>query len=102
MVMKRAGIAELKAHLSEHLAAVRAGDELLVTDRGRPVAKLVPLEADEGSAEDERVRLRGLERAGIVHVGSGSIPTELLDGNGPADPDASARATLLEERASGP
>ena len=36
------GIKELKAHLSAHLARVKAGDTVVITDRGKPVAKLVP------------------------------------------------------------
>ena len=43
-VMKRVGIADLKAHLSEHLRTVRRGDDLLVMDRGTPVARIVPVE----------------------------------------------------------
>jgi len=37
------GIADLKARLSEHLKAVRKGRTLTVMDRGRPVARIVPL-----------------------------------------------------------
>jgi prevent-host-death family protein len=37
------GIRELRAGLSRWLARVRAGEELIVTDRGAPVAKLLPL-----------------------------------------------------------
>jgi prevent-host-death family protein len=40
--MKKTGIAELKAHLSEYLRAVRGGEEVLVLDRDTPVAKLIP------------------------------------------------------------
>jgi prevent-host-death family protein len=36
------GVRELKAKLSEYLAAAAAGEEVIVTDRGRPVARLVP------------------------------------------------------------
>lgn len=43
--MESAGIAELKARLSEYLSRVEAGEEVLVTDRGRPVAWLVPVGA---------------------------------------------------------
>ena len=43
MVMKRVGIADLKARLSEHLRYVRGGRSLTVLDRGTPVAELVPL-----------------------------------------------------------
>jgi prevent-host-death family protein len=38
------GIRELKLHLSAYLAKVRAGATVTVTDRGRPVARLAPLE----------------------------------------------------------
>jgi prevent-host-death family protein len=36
------GVRELKAKLSEYLAAAAAGGDVVVTDRGRPVARLVP------------------------------------------------------------
>ena len=40
--MKRVKIAELKDHLSAHLRAVERGSEVEVTDRGRPIARIVP------------------------------------------------------------
>jgi prevent-host-death family protein len=40
----RVGVADLKAHLSAHLRRVRDGETIVVTDRDRPVAKLVPVE----------------------------------------------------------
>jgi prevent-host-death family protein len=40
------GIRELKNHLSRYLDAVRAGDELVVTDRGRAIARVVPFGDD--------------------------------------------------------
>jgi prevent-host-death family protein len=43
--MKRVGIAELKAHLSEFLRSVRAGRTLTVLDRDTPVARIVPYQA---------------------------------------------------------
>ncbi|KPK46431.1 MAG: hypothetical protein AMK74_00005, partial [Nitrospira bacterium SM23_35] len=42
-VMKTAAVSELKARLSEYLNQVKAGMEVLITDRGKPVARLVPL-----------------------------------------------------------
>jgi len=41
--MKRVKIAELKDHLSRHLRAVERGMSLEVTDRDRPIARIVPL-----------------------------------------------------------
>jgi len=45
-VMSKVGIADLKAHLSQHLRRVRAGRTLTVLDRDTPVAQIVPYEAD--------------------------------------------------------
>jgi prevent-host-death family protein len=42
--MKIVGVAEAKAKLSEYLAMVKEGDEVLITERGRPVAKIVKTE----------------------------------------------------------
>jgi prevent-host-death family protein len=36
------GIRELREHLSRFIDEVRDGRELIVTDRGRPVARIVP------------------------------------------------------------
>jgi prevent-host-death family protein len=43
--MTSVGIAELKAHLSEHLRRVRRGRTITVLDRDTPVARIVPYEA---------------------------------------------------------
>jgi antitoxin (DNA-binding transcriptional repressor) of toxin-antitoxin stability system len=40
--MRSVGIRELKNRLSEYLRAVRRGEEVLVTDRGKVVAELRP------------------------------------------------------------
>lgn len=42
--MAEAGIRELRDHLSRYLERVQAGEELTVTDRGRPVARLIPVD----------------------------------------------------------
>jgi prevent-host-death family protein len=41
--MKRIKIAELKDHLSQHLREVERGNEVEITDRGRPIARIVPV-----------------------------------------------------------
>lgn len=40
--MKQVGIAEFKAHLSKYLRDAKAGEEIRITDRGVPVARLSP------------------------------------------------------------
>ena len=42
--METIGIRELKTHLSRHLKRVRAGARLLVTERGRSIATISPVE----------------------------------------------------------
>lgn len=42
--MAEAGVRELRNHLSRYLARVKAGEELTVTDRGRAIARLVPVD----------------------------------------------------------
>jgi prevent-host-death family protein len=41
--MDTVGIRDLKAHLSRHLKRVRAGRRLLVTERGRTIASINPV-----------------------------------------------------------
>jgi len=41
--MKRVKIAQLKDQLSKHLRAVERGAEIEVTDRERPIARIVPV-----------------------------------------------------------
>jgi prevent-host-death family protein len=41
--MERIGVRELRQHASRYLALVARGERVEVTDRGRPVAMLVPV-----------------------------------------------------------
>ncbi len=41
--MKTTPVSKLKATLSEQLARVKAGEEIVVTEHGKPIAKIVPL-----------------------------------------------------------
>ncbi len=45
-VMRKVGIADLKAHLSHHLRKVRGGRTLTVVDRDTPVAQIIPYDAE--------------------------------------------------------
>ena len=50
--MKQVKIADLKNQLSQHLRAVERGAEIEVTDRRRPIVRLVP-----ARASDSRIRI---------------------------------------------
>lgn len=77
------GVRELKAKLSEYLGRAAAGEELVVTDRGRPVARLVPLDVDDPIArgvEDGWIdppRRTALEP--VTRHRSGSATLDVLD-----------------------
>ena len=45
LALTAVGVRELKATLSACLARVQAGERLTVTDRGRPIATIVPVDA---------------------------------------------------------
>lgn len=55
--MRAVNIAELKNRLSHYLEGVRRGEEVLIRDRDRPIAKIVPLTNidDYESEEAEQV-----------------------------------------------
>jgi prevent-host-death family protein len=102
--VESAGIAELKARLSEYLSRVKAGEEVLVTDRGKPVARLVPVGAGGETGPDdavERARLRTMEREGLIRLGSGKLPEGFFEKERPADPGGLLREAALEEREEG-
>lgn len=55
--MAEAGVRDLRDHLSRYLERVRAGEEVTVTDRGRPIARLVPV---GGATTFDRLIAEGL------------------------------------------
>jgi prevent-host-death family protein len=95
--MKTAAVSKLKASLSEYLSKVKAGEEVVVTDRGKPIAKLVPMEPSETIPE----HLKELERKGLITVGTGRLPKDFWDLPRPKDPKGLALRALLEERREG-
>ncbi len=98
--MKRARIAELKDHLSRYVAYVKQGGQVLVLERDRPVAKLVPLGGAPVTAGEAGPRVARLEQQGLVRRGLGGAP-EWLGRRKPARVKGSVLADLLAERAEG-
>ena len=94
--MRTTGVTELKASLSEALARVKAGEEILVTEHGRPIAKIVPLpSAMPEAATDELVR------AGILRAPEGVLDDEFWRLPRAVDAGGLALLALLDERRSG-
>jgi len=94
--MRNAAISELKATLSEILTHVKAGEEVVVTERGKPIAKIMPF-----SPKGERTssHLVELARAGLIRLGSGKVPKGFWKHPRPQDPKGLGLQFLLQERA---
>ncbi len=59
--MASVGVRDLKNRLSAHLDRIKAGEEIIVTEHGRPIARLIPVGADVD-------RVTALVDAGIVRA----------------------------------
>jgi prevent-host-death family protein len=91
--MHTTGITDLKASLSETLSRVKAGEEVLITEHGRPIARIVPLSsAAPEAATDELVR------TGILRAPERGLDAEFWRLPRPVDAGGLARQALLEER----
>lgn len=64
-------VSELKANLSHYLRQVRRGGELQVTDRGTPVARLVP------PSEPGEEHLSRMIQSGVLRAGQGGAAAVL-------------------------
>lgn len=89
-----AAISEVKARLSELLAGVRDGEEVVITDRGRPVARL-------SAITDHGQRLEELQRRGVVRGARRSLTREFLDRPRGTTRGADTLSALLEDRRQG-
>jgi len=83
------GIRDLRANLSRWLHQVRTGREIVVTDRGEPVARLVPA---DGRADP----LADLIARGLASPPEG--PAEAIDPRELPEPDGSVTQILLAMR----
>lgn len=73
----RASVVQLKARLSEYLRRVKAGHELVITERGLPIARILPLDVDQ----QKSTRHERLVRAGVIRPGrnGGRVPKSILE-----------------------
>jgi prevent-host-death family protein len=86
------GARELKARLGRYLQIVREGGTVIVTDRGKPIGRLVPM----GKGESLEERTLALVKAGLVEWGGGRLedrepPAKLIG-------DKTVAELLVEQR----
>jgi prevent-host-death family protein len=94
--MKTATVSKLKASLSKYLRSVKAGEEVLVTERGRPIAKLTPAQRSEMTDD-----LIEMEKQGLIKLGPGKLPKGFWELPRPKDPKGLVTKTVLREREEG-
>ncbi len=92
--MEAIGVRELRRDASRWLARVQAGEAFLITDRGRPVARLSPV--------PERSGYEALLANGRIAPGTGGGIDEIMraiDADLPPDEGPSVSQALAELRA---
>lgn len=83
MQPKSVGIREAKMQLSKLLKLVKEGNEVILTDRGQPVGKIVPIETRHLPL---KARIRKLEDQGVLEPPSDKrlkqvpLPIPVTDG----------------------
>ena len=68
--MRTVGSRELKNRLGRYLGLVGRGESIIVTDRGKPVARLVPPEPEPETTFSVEDLLRRLEAEGHLRRGT--------------------------------
>lgn len=85
-----AGIRELKTHLSAYLRQVKAGGTVIITERGKPIGRIVPL------TQSTKSQLEALNQAGLIAWSGEKLPP--LAPVAQAKGDRMASDLLLENR----
>lgn len=84
----RVGVRDLKNRLSAHLDRVKEGEEIMVTERGRPIARLSPVGADidrmtalvdAGIVRQPTTMTRRLPAERVRLTGGGSVDADVAD-----------------------
>lgn len=92
--MKSVSIAELKDHLSLYLSRVKAGEEIVICDRDRAVARLVPMR----KGDDDDGQLAVLATKGLIRLGEGPLDDEFWKLPAPRVSAAVLQGVIGEER----
>jgi prevent-host-death family protein len=93
--MKSVGIRQAKSSFSRLMRAVRRGEEIVITDRGNPIAKIVPLTRDEETNDQWIARMVAEGRLTPAPPGA-RMPEPL-----PIEPSDIMQRILQEDRESG-
>ena len=92
--MQTTTVSQLKMSLSAHLRQVKAGEEVVITEHGRAIARLLPLPSNASMPQ----HVRDLEARGLLKRGQQPLPADFWDLPRPADPQGAVQAAALRER----
>ncbi len=95
--MKTATVSKLKMSLSAYLRLVKDGEEVLITEHGRPIARLLPLATIEFVSE----HLRDMETQGLLIRGGKPLSADFWCLPRPSDPEGVVRSAAIQEREEG-
>ena len=90
MTRTQAGVRELKTHLSAYLRQVKAGGTVIITERGQPIGRIVPL------TQPTEAQLKVLNQAGLIAWSGEKLPP--LAPVAQAKGDRTVADLLLEDR----
>ena len=94
--MTSTSVSHLKSSLSKYLRIIRNGEEVIITNRGKPVAKIVPIDREKWNIPSH---LSALESRGAVRLGTGKIPEGFWNIPRLQDKKNKALSALLNDRA---
>jgi len=83
--MSRAGIKDIKNNLSRYLARVKAGEEILITERGKPIARIIQ--------ENEKHNTIRQALAPLIERNTVSMPDQPITRQAPVRIEATGKST---------
>lgn len=95
--MKTTTVSQLKTSLSAYLRQVKTREVVLITEHGRPIARLLPVANPMSLSE----HLKDMEKKGLLKRGKKSLPADFWSLPRPADPQGAVRSKILDEREEG-
>ena len=92
MSVTTVGIRELKTHLSKYVRQVKSGDTIVITDHGKPVGRIVPVEQ---TLEEKILALRD---SGFLEWSGEKLSLDPIPPAAKLRDDVLASDLLLEDR----
>ena len=96
MPTKTIGVREFKNQLSRYLKEAQGGSTIIVTDRKRPIVRIVAVDAEERASVEDR--MQALRHAGVMQWSGRKIDLTTFEPAQKLRDDVLASDVLLENR----